>query len=313
MSKGFSIVFMGTPEFSVPTLDLLQKSHHEVALVVTQPDRPKGRGRSALPPPVKSAALEKGLTVTQPDSVRGDTFAGLIKEAAPDLFAVIAFGHILPAELLAMPRLGAINVHASLLPKYRGAAPIQWAIINGESHTGITTIQMDTGMDTGNVLLSSEIPIEADDTSDTLRDRLADLGARLMLETLDRLAAGRIRPVPQQHALATYAPMLKKGDGRIDWHLPAEKIERFVRGVTPWPGAFTFHGDRRLKIFSSRPIGADTEGSPGTVLRGFPDELRIATGRRALSILEIQGASGRRLPIGEFLRGYPLPPGSVLE
>lgn len=313
MNRGLNIIFMGTPDFAVPTLNLLSKSRHTLSLVVTQPDRPKGRGRKPVPPPIKAAAADLGHAVSQPESIRTQAFFDIASAHKPDLFAVVAFGHILPDSLLALPRFGAINAHASLLPKYRGAAPIQWAIINGETHTGVTTIQMDAGMDTGDILQSQSVTIETTDTAGTLHDRLADLCAELMLSTLDRLSLCQIQPVPQQNVQATEAPILRKDTGHIDWHLPALYIERFIRGVSPWPGAYTFHGKKRLKIFSSLPIDLNVDVPPGTVLRGFPDELRVATGHHALSILEIQGASGKRLLIRDFLRGNPLPPGSLLS
>lgn len=314
MNGGLNIVFMGTPDFAVPTLKALGESHHSVRLVVTQPDRPKGRGRKPVPPPVKTAAARLGCTVVQPGTVRTEAFFDLISAHKPDLLAVVAFGHILPDTLLNIPRLGAVNAHASLLPKYRGAAPIQWAIIKGETHTGVTTIQMDTGMDTGDILLTQNIGIEKTDTAGILHNRLANLSAELMLDTMDRLALGQIQGVPQDHSQATEAPILTKNTGHIAWRQPAIHIERFIRGVTPWPGAYTFHGEKRLKLYSSLPIDMDVgHHSPGTVLRGFPDELRVSTGHHALSILEIQGASGKRLSIGDFLRGYRLPPGSLLS
>ena len=313
MSQTLRIVFMGTPEFAVPALQRLGGSHHELVLVVTQPDRPKGRGRIPEPPPVKTAADQLGYPVSQPESVRSETFLKVVSGHKPDVLAVVAFGQILPSRLLAIAPLGAVNAHASLLPKYRGAAPIQWAIINGETHTGITTIQMDSGMDTGDILLSHRVRINAADTAETVHDRLADLGAALMLDTLDQLCDGGIQPRQQDRTLATAAPLLEKSTGHIDWRRPAEHIERLIRGVTPWPGAFTYHSSKRLKIYRARPIGTEAHQTPGTVLEAFPDELRVSTGSRPLSILEIQGASGKRLPISEFLRGYQLPPGSILH
>jgi len=309
---GFNLIFMGTPDYAVPTLERLAQGPHRVSLVVTQPDRRKGRKKAAAPPPVKAAALRLGLEVTQPASIRDDSFRALLCRKAPDLFAVVAFGHILSADLLRIPSKGAVNAHASLLPKYRGAAPIQWAIINGETDTGVTTIRMDDGMDTGDILLSRSVKIGDSDTAETLHDRLSHLSADLMIDTLDRLSHGRLHPVPQDHARATTAPMLAKGDGRIDWRLSAAKIERRIRGVTPWPGAFTYHGSNRLKLFAAKPVPAHCCRPPGTVLTGFPEELCIATGDQALSILEIQSASGKRLPIAEFLRGYRISPGSRL-
>jgi methionyl-tRNA formyltransferase len=211
-----------------------------------------------------------------------------------------------------VPKFGAINIHASLLPKYRGPAPIQWAIINGDSQTGVTTMFMDEGMDTGNVLLAKTEPILPEDTAATLHDRLADCGAELLIKTLKHLAAQKLKPIVQDHNKATYAPLLKKQDGHINWHKPAEELEPFIRGMTPWPGAFTFHNETRLKILKAAPIAERVSEAPGTILKAFPDELRVATGTGALSIIEIQGPSGKRLGVADFLRGYQLPTGSIL-
>jgi methionyl-tRNA formyltransferase len=211
--------------------------------------------------------------------------------------------------LLALPRLGAINVHASLLPKYRGPAPIQRAIIAGETETGITTLQMDTGLDTGDMLLVEKIHIEPDDTAQSLHDRLAMTGATLLIKTLEGLEAGSITPVAQDHLNATSAPLLRKAEGRMDWHLPAVTLERFIRGMMPWPGAFTFHGDKRLKIYKAVALPDTALEPPGTVVRGFPDELRVAAGSGTLSILELQGESGKRLAVRDFLRGFRIEPG----
>ncbi len=304
------IVFMGTPEFAVPTLKALHQSSHEVLLVVTQPDRPKGRGRKLMPPPVKETAITFGYPVIQPESVRTDAFAAQMRELEPDIFVVIAFGHILSQKLLKVPKKAAINVHASLLPKYRGSAPIQWAIINGEQESGITTMLMDKGLDTGDILMKKTMPILSDDTSETLHDKLSVMGAEILIETLDHFDT--IRPIPQQHEHASYAPLLKKEDGHIDWTKPAQLIETLIRGVNPWPGAYTFHGEKRLKIFKAGVIHEDSGASPGTIVEGFSDELRVSAGKGILSILEIQGESGRRLAIRDFLRGYPILPGTIL-
>jgi len=308
----FTIIFMGTPDFAVPSLHLLSQKGYDVALVVTQPDRPKGRGRKLVPPPVKVKALELNLEVTQPSTLKSKEFTDQIKRIQPDFLVVIAFGHILSEKILQLPKFGAINIHASLLPEYRGPAPIQWAIINGDSQTGITTMFMDKGMDTGNVLLTEKEPILPEDTAATLHDRLANSGADLLIRTLKDYAAHKLKPIVQDHSKATYAPLLKKQDGHINWQRPAEELEPFIRGMTPWPGAFTFHNETRLKIFKAAPIPESIPEAAGTILKAFPDELRVATGRGALSILEIQSPSGKRLGVADFLRGYPLPPGTIL-
>jgi methionyl-tRNA formyltransferase len=308
----YKIIFMGTPQFSVPGLQALHQHGYEIALVVTQPDRPKGRGRRITPSPVKQTARDLGYPVIQPSSIKTPDFADQIKSLKPDIQVVIAYGKILPENVLALPRIGTINIHASLLPKLRGAAPIQWAVINGEAETGVCSMLMDKGMDTGDVLLTAKETIEPCDTAGTLHDRLAVSGARVLIDTLNAFADNTIQPLPQDHSHATYAPMLTKDDGLINWNKPAKFVENFLRGVTPWPGAYTFWGDKRLKIFSAGAIAADISEPPGTVLVGFPDELRVATGDGVLSIQEIQGASGKRLAIKEFLRGHPVKPGTIL-
>lgn len=303
---------MGTPDFAVPTLEALHQSEHDVRLVITQPDRPKGRGRKMLAPPVKETALRLGYEVFQPESVKTDAAFEKLSALEPDVFVVVAYGHILPERLLAVPRLGPINIHASLLPKYRGAAPIQWAIINSEKETGVTTMFMDKGMDTGDILLSARTAIRSDETSQTLHDRLAIIGADLLLKTLKGLENNDIQPVTQKHEDATYAPLLKKRDGHIDWNRSPEALDAFIRGMNPWPGAFTFMDGNRLKIYKARPIDTRTDQPAGTVLAGFSDELRVAAGGGALAVLEIQGASGKRLAITDFLRGFQIPPGTLL-
>jgi methionyl-tRNA formyltransferase len=313
MKKTAKIIFMGTPEFAVPALKALHNTKKNVALVVTRPDQPKGRGRKVIPPPVKEVAIKLGCDVVQPASIRTAEFANRMAKYNPDIIVVVAFGHIIPKNILAMPKLATINVHASLLPKYRGPAPIQWAIINGERETGVTTMLMDEGLDTGDILLSSKTRIYSDDTSATLHDRLADLSADLLIQTIESLETGDITPISQDHTQATYAPLLKKNDGHINWKMPAETLEAFVRGMTPWPGAFTFHGDRRLKILKAMPIIIDTVETPGTVIQRFPDELCVATGKGVLSVIIIQGESGKRLSIKDFLRGYKIPPGTILN
>jgi methionyl-tRNA formyltransferase len=304
---------MGTPDFAVPALQALIQKNYRVPLVVTQPDRPRGRGRKSTAPPIKTTAQELGLKVLQPSTLKEEKFRDQIKKLQPDFFVVVAFGHILSEKILRLPKRGTINIHASLLPKYRGPAPVQWAIINGESQTGITTMLMDAGVDTGDILLARKEPILAEDTAATLHDRLAISGAKLLIKTLEGCADETIKPIPQDHSGATYAPLLKKQDGHIRWHQPAEKLEAFIRGMTPWPGAFTFHNENRLKILKAAVIPQKITEPPGTVLESFPDELRVATASGALSILEVQGPSGKRLSIADFLRGYPMPVGTLLK
>ncbi|MBC2745110.1 MAG: methionyl-tRNA formyltransferase, partial [Desulfosarcina sp.] len=306
------IVFMGTPDFAVPPLQALHDSGHEVLAVVTQPDRPKGRGRKLTPPPVKKTAMEYGYPVLQPKTVQADEFHEQMTHLAPDLYVVVAFGQILPQPLLDIPNRGAINVHASLLPRYRGAAPIQWAIINGDRETGVTTMMMDKGMDTGDILLMEKTAIGPGETAADLHDRLSDMGALTLIRTLEKLQNGTLNRTPQDHKKATYAPMLKKKDGEIDWSMPAEQIECLIRGMTPWPGAFTFSDGMRLKIFKASVLQREISVPPGTILECFPGELRVATGKWALAVQEIQGESGKRLPIDDFLCGCRLPDGTCL-
>ena len=313
MTRNISFVFMGTPDFAVPTLQSLARDGIMPKLVVTQPDRPKGRGRKSLPPPVKTAAIELGCDVIQPISVADPDFKAQLASLDPDFFVVVAYGHLLTSELLALPGIAAINLHASLLPKYRGAAPIQRAVMNGDKETGVTTMRMDRGMDTGDILLFEKTAIDPLDTSGSLHDRLAGMGGNLVLTTMEGMLNGQLTPKPQDHSKATHAPMLKKADGHIDWSLPVSHIFCLIRGVTPWPGAFTFHNDMRLKIHRAHPILEPVSEPPGTVLKTFPGELRISTGNGVLQVLEIQGASGKRLAVQDFLRGYRLDPGERLS
>jgi methionyl-tRNA formyltransferase len=308
----YRIVFMGTPEFSVPTLRSLHESDHELLAVVTNPDRPKGRGRVLAASPVKEAAIALGYPVLQPVSVKETSFVQALDAYAPDVLVVIAYGRILPAAVLAIPRLGPINIHASLLPKYRGPAPIQWAIINGDKETGVTTMWMDEGMDTGDTLLAVRVPIGGEDTSETLHHRLAGEGAKLLLDTLEGLTTGTVARVPQDHSQATYAPFLKKEDGLMDWRKDAETLGCFVRGMSPWPGAYTLVQGKRLKVFKAQAVARKIPEKPGTVLEGFPGDLDVAAGDGILRLLEVQLESGRRLPARDFLMGFSVKPGSTL-
>jgi methionyl-tRNA formyltransferase len=306
------IIFMGTPDFAVPSLKALHDSGHEVALVVTQPDRPRGRGQKILFSPVKKAALDLGYDILQPLSVRTPEFYEKAAALSPDIFVVIAFGHILPKRVLLIPEKGAINLHASLLPKYRGPAPIQWAIINMEKETGVTAMLMNEGLDTGDILLSAKTEIYSKETSSSLHDRLSRIAGDLLIPTLSGMSTNSVKPVSQDNSLSTYAPLLKKKDGLIDWSKPAEEIEAFIRGMTPWPGAFMFIGRKRLKIFASDVVFNDSKGDPGTVTGETRDKLCIATGKYLLSIKEIQEESGKRLLIKEYLRGCSISPGTIL-
>lgn len=306
------IVFMGTPEFAVPSLEALLKSEDEVVGVVTQPDRPKGRGHELAPPPVKIIAQQAGIPVLQPLKIRTLDFLDALAAWKPDLIAVTAFGRILHAPILNLPPMGCVNVHGSLLPKYRGAAPVQWAVINGETETGITTMLMDEGMDTGAMLLQESIPISPDDTAGTLAPRLASIGGRLLVETISRLKAGAIAPIAQDHAHATLAPLLKKEDGAIDWTAEARSIANRIRGLSPWPGAYTFYGQERWNIWRAVAAQEPAEGQPGTLLAVTKQSLTVATGSGTLDLLEIQAANSKRMSVAQFLAGHRLSPGEQL-
>jgi methionyl-tRNA formyltransferase len=258
---GLRIIFMGTPDFACPTLKTLIDRGEQVVAVVTQPDRPKGRGQQTLPPPVKLLAQEHDIPVLQPVKVRLPESIEEIRALNPDLIVVVAFGQILPKALLEIPKHGCINVHASLLPRYRGAAPLNWCIINGETETGVTTMMMDVGLDTGDMLLKKATPIDPDEDTRTLHDRLSQIGADLLGETLDALAAGRLVPEKQDEALTCYASMLKKEDGMVDWSKDASVIKNLVRGMTPWPGAYSYLDDKLLKIYRVQAASGSGEAT----------------------------------------------------
>lgn len=298
------IVFMGTPDFAVPCLEMLVENGYEVAAVVTQPDKPIGRKQSSfVPPAVKKRALEFGIQrILQPEKVRTPEFISSIREIAPDLIITIAYGKILPKDVLDIPPMGCINVHGSLLPKYRGAAPIQWSIINGDQTTGITTMYMDEGMDTGDMLLKREIPIPEDMTYQELYDALKVLAAEVLLDTLKALEKGTLERIPQNHAEAVNVPMMKKEMGLIDWSKSAVSIHNLVRGTNPWPGAFTYYQGKRLKIWKTK-IGEQTDDieavQPGKLCKVLKDCFLVSTGSGLLQVYEIQLESGRRMGVHE--------------
>ncbi len=304
------IVFMGTPEFAVPSLKALAESGDEVAALVAQPDKPKGRGLKPAPPPTKIVAEQFGIPVLQPSGIRTEEFLKELAALNPDLICVAAYGKILPKAVLELPRFGCLNVHASLLPKYRGAAPVNWAITRGEAVTGITIMQMDEGMDTGDILLTREMPIDYDDTGETLTEKLSLAGAELLLQAIADLKKGYFHPLKQDEAAATYAPMLKKEDGRIDWSKPAGEIRNRIRGMIPWPGAYTYSNGKMIKIYKAAV--AEGEGKQGEVIDGPQGVLRVMTGEGALDILELQMEGGKRLDAKAFLSGRRIEPGAVL-
>jgi methionyl-tRNA formyltransferase len=307
---GLRVVFMGTPEFAAPSLQRLSDLGERLVAVVTQPDRPKGRGQRLTPPPVKLLAEKLGIPVFQPVKVRSQEFIKIMVELNPDLILVTAFGQILPKALLEIPRFGCINIHASLLPRYRGAAPINWSIINGETETGITIMQMDEGLDTGDILLKKSIPIGPEEDAQSLHDRLSTLGADAMADALDMLATGRLAREKQDDSLSNYAPMLKKEDGLIDWNREPGTICNLVRGLTPWPGAFTMLGDKTLKIYRCRVAGG--EGEPGTILQADRSGLVIACKGGGVLMEELQLEGKKRLSAKDFLAGYNIKPGTIL-
>ncbi|MGB9779231.1 methionyl-tRNA formyltransferase [Caldanaerobacter sp.] len=307
------VVFMGTPEFAVPSLKKLFEEGYEVVAVVTQPDKQKGRGMKVSFSPVKELALQKGVRVLQPEKVKNNyEFLKELKELAPDVIVVVAYGKILPEDVLILPRYGCINVHASLLPKYRGAAPINWAIINGEKETGITTMLMDKGLDTGDMLIRKAIPIEEEDDAETLHDKLANLGAEVLIETLRKLEEGTLIPEKQREEEATYAPIITKEMGHIDWKKPAYKIRNLIRGLKPWPGCYTFYDDKMLKIWKAEVVEYSGLEPSGSVLKS-KDELVIKCSENALKVLEIQQEGSRKMSIREYLRGHNIPEGTILK
>ncbi len=309
---GLKIVFLGTPDFAVPSLERLLEGGFDVAAVVTQPDRPKGRGRHLTPPPVKQTALRLGLPVHQPEKLRDPDTIAWFRDLRPDAAAVVAYGKIIPQAMIDIPRLGIVNLHASLLPKYRGAAPIQWAIAEGETRTGVTTMLIDAGLDTGDILLAQETEIGPDETAVELAQRLALMGADLLVQTLRGLQAGAITPRPQDHEQATFAPMLTKDAGRIDWSWPAPKIHNRIRGFQPWPGAFTFFGGRTLHIWRSRLSETDLTSPPGTVHVARHALLVACGGNTAIELLELQIEGRNRISAAAFINGQRLGGGELL-
>lgn len=313
MSLPLRIVFMGTPDFAVPSLQSLLDGPDQMVAVVCQPDRQRGRGKILSRPPVKILAEQHGLPVLQPESVRKDPFFQQIKALNPDLLVVVAYGKILPESLLQLPPHGAINVHGSLLPKYRGAAPIQWAVINGETETGITTMQMDVGMDTGDLLLTQPVPIGPEETAGELFDRLAALGGLTLSRTIGLLKAGQLAPVPQDASLASTAPMLAKEMGHLDWSLPADRLHCLIRGLDPWPCAYGFIDGKRYRFFRPQIVLQRPWEPPGTIRRADSQGLLIATGTDSLLVREIQPEGKKRMPVEACLNGVRITAGTLLN
>lgn len=306
------IIFMGTPDFAVPCLEALIEEKHEILAVFTQPDKPKGRGNKLTMPPVKEAALNAGFKVYQPEDMKTEEVLQLIEGFAPDLIVVVAYGHILSKELLDIPPFGCINVHASLLPEYRGAAPINWVIINGEKSTGITTMYMDEGLDTGDMILKQEIEIRSDETAGELHDRLSMVGAEVLIRTIDLIEIGGVEREQQQPECATYAKIMKKDLGRINWADEAINIKNLIRGTIPWPGAYTTYQGRTMKIWKSRVQEADIENQPGEIIDVTREGLFVATLKGLLVIEELQFSGGKRMTVKEFLVGNTIEKGIIL-
>jgi methionyl-tRNA formyltransferase len=307
------VVFLGSGQFAVPSLEALIGAGHDVRAVVTQPDKEKGRGRGLAPPPVKPVALAHGLEVLQPRRIKAPEALEALRAREPDVQVVVAYGQILPRAVIDVAPLGTVNVHGSVLPRYRGAAPVQWAIVNGERETGVSTMLIDEGLDTGPVLLTRTTPIGEEETAPELEARLARMGAELLVETLASLASGKVEPQPQDHARATHAPIIRKEDGRLDWTLPADVIARRVRGFFPWPGTVTTLGGRELKVVKARPLAGRGAAAAGQVLAIERDGIVVASGEgTALLLTEVQPESRRAMPAAAFAAGARIAPGTRL-
>ncbi len=307
------VIFMGTPDFAVPSLEALL-TKHEVVLVVTQPDKPKGRGKKMVPTPVKACALEHGIPVLQPEKVKEPEFVEQLRSYEPDLIAVTAFGQILNEPILEMPKYGCINVHGSLLPKYRGAAPMQWSIIDGEKVTGITTMYMAKGLDSGDMLLKAEVEITDEDTFATIHDKMAVTGANLLLDTLDQLEAGTLERIPQDHDAATYAPMITKETGHIDWSKNRQDIINLIRGLNPVPAAYTIYEEEVLKIFGATLSDVEAnDAACGEIVAVTKKGFVVKCGDGCLLITEVQARGGKRMMTDAYLRGHAVKEGILLQ
>jgi len=309
--KALRILFMGTPDFAVPVVQALLDGPDTLVAVVCQPDRKKGRGKKMQAPPVKLLAQESAIPVLQPTSIRTDAFFDEVKALALDLIVVAAYGKILPGALLHLPPMGTVNVHGSLLPKYRGAAPIQWALIKGEKETGVTIMQMDAGMDTGDILLPAKLAITDEDTAGTLFEKLAKVGGKALVEAISLLKEGKLPPVKQDDTLATEAPMLKKEQGHIDWNRSARELHCLIRGLDPWPSAYGFFKEKRFRFFKPVVVHREGDEQPGTICRADKEGLLIATGENNLLIREIQPEGKKRMSVQACLCGTPFVPGDT--
>lgn len=307
------VIFMGTPDFATGTLEEIVKAGHEVVGVVTQPDKPKGRGKTMMPTPVKETALKYDLPVYQPKKVREPEFVELLRSLKPDVMVVAAFGQIITKEILEMPKYGCINVHASLLPAYRGAAPIQWAVINGDKESGVTIMQMDEGIDTGDMIEKAVVPIAEDETGGSLFDKLSHTGAKLCVKVLKDLEEGTaVREKQPEESTTPYAKMIDKKMGEVDWKKSAKEIEQLIRGLNPWPSAYTKVHGKTLKLWKAKVLLETSQMNPGQIVKITKDSLAVQTGQGMLEIQELQLEGKKRMDTSSFLRGYALAEGESL-
>lgn len=306
------ILFMGTPEFAVESLNRVVREGRDVIGVITQPDRPRGRGKKVMSPAVKVRAEELGIKVYQPSKIKDKEVIDNIKRMKPDIILVVAYGQILPEEILNLPPLGCINVHASLLPKYRGAAPINWVIIKGEKYTGITTMYMNEGLDTGDMIYQEKIEIVEQDTAGEIHDRLAVLGADVLAKTLKAVEKGEAPRIPQDHSKASYAPQLDRNTGKVDWSMNALDINNLIRGTNPWPGSYTCYDGIRIKVWKASVCDLNSQGVPGTIIEVGRKGMKVQTGKGRLLIEEIQMPSSRRMTVDEYIRGNTFKPKNIL-
>lgn len=307
------VIFMGTPDFSVGILEAIIEAGHEVVLVVTQPDKPKGRGNTMQFPPVKECALSHNLEVFQPVKIRDTQNIEYLKSFQADIMIVAAFGQILPKSILDMPKYGCVNIHASLLPKYRGASPIQWAVINGDEISGVTAQRMDVGIDTGDMIAKRELRLAKDETGGSLFDKLADLGAKLCVETMDLIATGKASYTPQNHEAATHTALISKELGNIDWNKSAVEIERLIRGLNPWPSAYTKLDNKTFKIWKAEVLDDSTEYAAGCIVKVDKKDLVVQTGKGLLALKEVQLEGKKRMEVDAFLRGYEMEQGAFFH
>ncbi|MEE1028512.1 MAG: methionyl-tRNA formyltransferase [Agathobacter sp.] len=307
------VIFMGTPDFAVGTLEEIIRAGHKVVLVVTQPDKPKGRGKAMQYTPVKECALAHGIEVFQPVKVKEPENIEVLRKYEPDIIIVAAFGQIVPKSILDMPKYGCVNVHASLLPKYRGAAPIQWAVINGDEVTGVTIMRMNEGIDTGDMIAKKTVRLAEDETGGSLFDKLAQVGAQLCVETMEMIEAGKVEYIPQNNEEATHTSMIRKELGLIDWNRPAVEIERLIRGLNPWPSAYTQLSGKTFKIWKARVVSDENTYEPGCICRIDKEGMYVQTGEGILLLTEVQMEGKKRMEASAFLRGYQVEEGSFFK